>query len=60
MEAIGGLKEEFPDKYLFAEDLSGKAITLTIGAINKDMLVTSKGKKAASSSPLWARKSCSS
>lgn len=45
MESIGGLKEEFPDKYLFAEDLSGKAITLTIGAINKDLLVTSKGKK---------------
>lgn len=46
MEQIGGLKEEFPDKYLFAEDLNKKTVTLTIGAINKDTLVTSKGKKS--------------
>lgn len=45
MNDIGGLKEEFPDKYLFAEDLNKKAVTLTIGSINKDMLVTAKGKK---------------
>lgn len=45
MNDIGGLKEEFPDKYLFAEDLNKKAVTLTIGAINKDVLVTAKGKK---------------
>jgi hypothetical protein len=46
MEQIGGLKEEFPDKYLFAEDLHKKTITLTISAVNKDTLVTSKGKKS--------------
>jgi hypothetical protein len=46
METIGNLKEEFPDKYLFAEDLNKKTVTLTIGAINKDTLVTSKGKKS--------------
>lgn len=46
MNDIGGLKEEFPDKYLFAEDLNKKAVTLTISAINKDMLVTAKGKKS--------------
>lgn len=45
MNDIGGLKEEFPDKYLFAEDLQNKAVTLTIEAINKDVLVTTKGKK---------------
>ena len=46
METIGSLKEEFPDKYLSAEDLNKKTVTLTIGAINKDTLVTSKGKKS--------------
>lgn len=44
---VGSLKDEFPDKYLFAEDLLGKPATLTIGALNRDDLVTPQGKKRA-------------
>lgn len=44
---VGSLKDEFPDKYLFAEDLLGKPATLTIGAMNSDSLVTPQGKKRA-------------
>lgn len=44
---LGSLKDEFPDKYLFAEDLGNKKVTLTIGAMNADSLVTPKGKKRA-------------
>lgn len=44
---LGSLKDEFPDKYLFAEDLAGKRVTLKISAMNSDSLVTAKGKKRA-------------
>lgn len=44
---LGSLKDEFPDKYLFAEDLANKKVTLTISAMNADSLVTPKGKKRA-------------
>lgn len=44
---LGSLKDEFPDKYLFAEDLGGKPVTVKISAMNSDSLVTAKGKKRA-------------
>jgi hypothetical protein len=44
---LGSLKDEFPDKYLFAEDLKGKPVDLTIAAMNSDSLVTEAGKKRA-------------
>lgn len=44
-EMIGSLKDEFPDKYLFAEDLHGKPVDVTIAAMNSDSLVTEGGKK---------------
>lgn len=44
---LGSLKDEFPDKYLFAEDFLGKPATLTIAKMNSDALVTAAGKKRA-------------